>query len=284
MKNSRLLKHLCVLLLLLPCKLALATIMPTEYLGSPTIKEVEQLIDKDTLVLVNIDDTIITPKSDMFRSNSLHRGFIEQIAKRAKEQPYLNDALYTYFATRKVTLVEKDWPEFIEQMKAKTPWVFGFASMNSAVYKALKYPEDWKYKELSKLGVRFTGKVGEKEVFNIKTLDRMQAIFYKGIIFTGPLTKSETLEAFLSLLNTSPSKIVIFETRPSDIEQLERKFASMRFDLYIVKYLGVDLIEGKPDLELIKFQQQYLINQNKWLEDEQARQMMRASEQTTGGQ
>ncbi|MFU7502825.1 MAG: hypothetical protein ACE1S7_05335 [Candidatus Tisiphia sp.] len=77
-KNNFLLK-LLLIFIMLP-HTAYAIIIPTYSIDSVTVKNLLEKIDASSLVLINIDDTIVTPKSQMFRYANPDRGFVEELA------------------------------------------------------------------------------------------------------------------------------------------------------------------------------------------------------------
>jgi hypothetical protein len=245
-------------------------------LSSPTLADLEKIINKDTIVFINLDETIITPKSNMFRYGSPYKNTLESIIAKSNNDPYLNSVINTFLNNRKMMLIENDWLKFIEELKQKSPMVIGLSKMNSGVYRSFKTPEDWKYKELESLGIKFTDKIADKDAFIVKSLKFPDAVFYKGILFTGIFTKSEAILAFLKMTELSPKVIIVIDSIESDVEQLELSF-SRNFNgrYFVVSYLGAKNIQGKIDLKLIEFQYKQLMQKGKWLEDEEAVNILR---------
>jgi len=72
---------LVLMLLIFSSSVANAEFTATYSLNSPTIKKIEEWVDKHTIVFIEIDDTLIMPKSLMFSFDSNpYRLFIELIA------------------------------------------------------------------------------------------------------------------------------------------------------------------------------------------------------------
>lgn len=274
MKN-KLIFRLILIIFVLCNQPAFAKVITTYSINSDITKDLIKLVDRSTVVLIDIDDTIITPKSKMFRYNSIHRSFIDTLAQQAKDKPFFYKAIGNWLSQRKIMLVEEDWANFIEQLKQTGALVFGFSKLLPATYKLLKEPEEWRYNELSHLGIHFTSSVNNQPLIKLANLDKQNALFYKGIIFTAPFAKSQVLVDFMRITKTLPRKIIIFSNRADEIKQIEDSFKIFDLDLYSIYYLAAAQIAGKPDSAVVKFQQDTLINTGKWLEDEEAERLLR---------
>ncbi len=99
--------------------------------------------------------------------------------------------------------------------------------------------------------------------------------FYKGIIFTGPYSKSHTLIEFLRITNV-PSKMLVISSINQEVKAIDRALRVFNMDYYSVHYLGAREVQGKPDEQLVKLQQQELIQNGKWLEDDAAKLLLQS--------
>ncbi len=61
---------LAIITLIVSSNIANAQFTATYSVNSPTIKKIEEWVDKDTLVFIEIDDTLMMPQSLMFSFDS----------------------------------------------------------------------------------------------------------------------------------------------------------------------------------------------------------------------
>lgn len=256
-----------------------AEIFATQSLDSDEIKNLLKTIDSSSLVLINLEDTIIASRSKMFiYKDNPDRSFITHLLINAKENPFFNPAIKAWFENRKVDLVESSWLGFIEELKKTGALVLGFCEIDSKIYDLVKNPEDVYYKDLNKHGINFIDKVNNQQLIKLDNLSDRWSVFYKGIIFTGPFSKAQTLIDFMKITNIIPRKIIVFDNRIDQLNQIKYYLRTFDLDYYGVNYLAVAERTGTPDSKIIKFQQETLINEGKWLEDEEAESALKNKE------
>jgi hypothetical protein len=272
--RSRLLKLGLILAIMLD--LAYAVIIPTYSVNSSTMDTLLEEVGENSLVLINVDDTIITPKSLMFRYNSPYRTFIGELESLQQVQPNMRELIAALILQRQVMLIESDWPRFINKLKSKGALVFGFTRLNT-VAASIKDYEEWQYKQLESLAIKFTGEINKQEIFKFDGKNKESPIFYKGIIFTTDLSKEETLRQFLSITRIAPRNIIVFEYRKSNLNNIDKFFRTIDLDCFGIEYLGFEELQGTPDDKLVEFQKETLLRDGKWLEDDEAKKLLKSS-------
>jgi hypothetical protein len=265
--KSNLLIKLLLLFIILP-HASYAVITPTYSINSATIRNVLEKVKISSLVLINIDDTIITPKSMMFRPNSSYRGFIEELNSLAKYNSNIDTIIAKLLLQRQVMLVESDWAKFIEQLKNKGALVFGFTKTCNS-YSRIKNFEQWKYEQLRGLGISFTDKINDKELFKFDN-DKGSPSFYKGIIFTNSFNKTQTLKKFMSIINFLPYNVIIIENKRGELNDIDNFLKTINLDYYGIEYLAFEELKGIPNDGVVKIQKEFLLKTGNWLEDEEA--------------
>lgn len=243
-----------------------AELLTTYSINSSTIKNLDKWIDQDTLVLIEIDDVIVTPKSKMFRYNdNPYRLFIQNLISQSKQDSKYLQFVSNWYQARKLKLVEDGWGKFIADLQEKNIPVYGFCTMPIQ----LKGIERQRFLELQDLGISFTNKINNKDVLEIDKQEEWSSLFYGGIIFTGPFAKSKTLLDFIKITNISPKKILVFGQIKNDLKLIEQNLRGFRISYYNVLYLGARKVPGKPNPKTVQLQQKTLFEQGKWLEDEE---------------
>ncbi len=122
--------------------------------------------------------------------------------------------------------------------------------------------EQYRLSELTKLGIKFTDKVNDKNILELNKQIGWKSVFYHGIIFTGPFSKSQTLLDFIEKTNISPKKIIVFDKIKSELQQIDSQLRRFRIDVYNILYLGARELKGEPDPNIVKLQQKTLLEKN----------------------
>jgi Protein of unknown function (DUF2608) len=249
-------------------------IITASSINSDEVKKIAALVDKNTLVIIELDNVLTMPRSKIFLPTSPYRRMIDSMISASNRSSSYNQILANWYTHRQLTLVEENWGNFIKALEAKGAVVVGISELNHVIYSMFNDPEIWKYTEITNLGINFTDKIGNQEMFQIEALKYKQAIFYKGIIFTGPYPKSYTIKSFLKVSNLMPKKLIIFDSNIERINEIERTVRSVNLDFYPIYYKAWSQIQGKVDDKIARLQENTLLYQGIWLEDEDAAQAM----------
>lgn len=260
---------LLLTLYFLPAK---AEVIPTYSINSSTIQKIDKWIDKDTIVFVELDEVLVMPRSKMFYYNdNPYRLFISNLISLSNENSKYFAPLIKWYQSRKIRLVEDGWQNFIEDLKKKNIPVYGFCSMPIH----LENIEAYRLKEIEELGIKFTAQVNGKDLVEINKQGGWKSVFFHGIIFTGPFSKSQTMLDFIKVTNISPKKILVFDKIKNDSQIMDKTLRRFRMEYYNILYLGAREFKDKPDPNVVVMQQRTLLEQGKWLEDEEAESILK---------
>ncbi|MCC8460881.1 MAG: DUF2608 domain-containing protein [Candidatus Megaira endosymbiont of Carteria cerasiformis] len=270
MKNK--LKLLFIVVVFTFCGTAKGEIIPTYSVDSITIKNLDKLIDENTIVFIELDDVLVMPKSKMFYyGDNPYRLFIYELFSLSKTNPQYLNLIVKWYQMRKLMLVEEGWKNFIENLKKRKIPVYALCTMPIQ----MKNIEPKRLSELKELGISFTGKINDKDIMEIEKKEDHSSIFYHGIIFTGTSAKANVLLNFIKTTNISPKKIVVFGNSQEELQAIESNFYRFRINFYSILYLGARKFVDIPDPNVIRLQQQMLFDQEKWLEDEEAEALLK---------
>jgi hypothetical protein len=263
---------LALMVIMLSSSVAKAEFTATYSVNSSTIQKIEEWVDKHTIVFIEIDDTLIMPKSLMFSFDSNpYRLFIDNLISLGTRMPAYNSSVASWYQQRQVKLVESGWVDFINRLKEKGVTVYGICSMPLHLLNI----EEKRYIEVKDLGITFSNSINKQEDFVIEKKEAWFSRFYKGIVFTGPYSKSHTLIEFLRITNV-PSKMLVISSINQEVKAIDSELRVFNMDYYSVHYLGAREVRGKPDEQLVKLQQQELIQNGKWLEDDAAKLLLQS--------
>ncbi|XVN41716.1 MAG: DUF2608 domain-containing protein [Rickettsia endosymbiont of Argas persicus] len=246
-------------------------------LKNPDSIDIENLlpkIDQNTLVLINIDNTIITPKSKLFRyNNNPYVNFTDNLYSLAINDLSVNNFIAQLMQQRQMMLVENAWVDLINQMKKQGATVLGFQEV-TAPCNLIKNYEGWLYTLLYNFDIHFTAKVNNKDLFRFDPSDANAPIFYLGIIFTGSNSKVKTLMDFLKIVPQQFNKILVFSSDKKDLKNIDSYLRNIDIEYYGIQYLGWQQLQDSPDTEVAKLQQSTLLDTGKWLEDDEAAKIL----------
>ena len=96
------------------------------------MKKIAKWADKDTIIFIDLDDTLMTPQSSMFLHNSNpHRLFIDNMLSLGQRLPHYNSVIAKWYQQRKVKLVDDAWPEYIQKLQNKGAVIYGLCKMTN---------------------------------------------------------------------------------------------------------------------------------------------------------
>ena len=242
-------------------------IRSVEYLMSSQLLE---WADSDTMILIEVDNTIVAPKSDMFSyKDNPYKGFISSLVKLGKKNNEYNQIVASWYQKREVKILDKKWGQLISLLKDRGAKVFGVCSMPLRLVNV----EQKRLAELSALGISFTPEVNKKNQFIIKSQTDWASRFYSGIIFTGRYSQTRTILDFLRETYI-PKKLLFVSHKIHELKNLDKKLRVFNMDFYSVHYSGIKYVSKKPIESVVKFQQRELLQNSKWIEDEEVKNIL----------
>lgn len=240
-----------------------------EYIKVHTLGEVGAQLDKakkDALIFVDVDDTLITPKSKIFRSTSPYRFIIDEIKRNQKDLKNFEFILSHWRLQRESILVSEAWPEFINALKKKFP-VYALTKMDVGILGAIPSMEEWRYQELAQKGIIFSLTHEYEQHFG-----QQVPTFYKGIFMTGAYKKSDVVRQVLAI-NPS-SEVILVDDREEYVSDVGGECQRQGIPFRGILFKGVELLKGQPNVQVAEFQKRYLLEKAQWLEDEIAEEMV----------
>lgn len=242
-----------------------------------TVDDVRKQLENlplESLILVDVDDTLITPASKVFRATSPYRTLIDELKKDKGHYPNFEKILSVWRLQRKPMLVSDEWPRLLREQQRHHN-VYALTKMDTGVLGDIPSMEAWRYDELAGLGLSFTSSFqGKEEIEIVSPSDThpSPATFYKGIFITGPHSKGDVLDAFPAELRIP--YVVMVDDREEYLEDVERACARRGVPFLGMLFQGMDLIPGAPDPRVAEFQKNHLLQHAEWLEDEVAIQRL----------
>ncbi len=242
------------------------------------LHEVENLIEKSgkkATIFVGIGDTIITPKSKMFRVDSPYHDFIKQIeqTKSSIHNTDIDKILDTLYSSRNTMLVSNYWPLFIDKIKQNKHIVYGLTGRRGGPSGNIEKMEDWHSQTLKKFGINLSptyyNKVEMTIIPQVYSKNKQNpAIFYQGIFMTGSYNKNEVIMKFLE--THYPTQIVFIDDKKDHVIEIGNVCRERNVNYLGIVYRGIELFSEKPDNRVVAIQKEQLFSYQRWLEDEEA--------------
>ncbi len=226
-----------------------------------------------TLILFDVDDTLITPQSKTFKAPPFNQ-MMDRIKANKTRHPRFKEILSNWRRQRVAMLVDQKWPEIITILK-KTHNVYGLTKINSGHFGTISNMEEWRYQELLSLGIEFSQ---DDHISNNREKGSDKPTFHKGVFLTGASSKIDTLRSFWSSI-TPPQNIVFIDDKQVYLEEINQFCKEHHINFIGVHFNGLSKLGITPDPELAAFQEKYLIEHAEWLEDDVAYAAMRNSHQ-----
>jgi hypothetical protein len=220
---------------------------------------------KDSVIFLDVDDTLITPLSTTFRRPPYNR-LIEEIKNNKEDYFNFMEIVSNWRLQRKAILLDKKWPEIINKLKERFV-VYGLTKMDIGRFGNIESMEKWRINELRSFGINFSDntKIPEGNIGG--------ASFYHGIFMTGSNTKAQTLDCYLQYF--PKQHIVLVDDKVGYLRDVQNfcfehfiKFTGILFE-------GLQELSGCPNPDIAAIQKRYLIEKAQWLEDDQAEKLLK---------
>lgn len=264
---NRILQFLIVITCL--CTQAQAKLYSIREIRNSKFISVLRKIDKDTIILIAVDGVITTPKSSLFAYKSPHRNLINNMVRLGRRSPKYNEIVASWYQQRDVKLLESGWPKLITEMKERGAKVFGILKMP---IKLINIEEKILW-ELNNFGINFDNQMMDKTEFLIKKNELWPAKFYKGLIVTGSYSITNIVMEFLRLTYI-PKQLIVVSHLQHESKNTEKKLRVFNMDNNVVHYQAIKKASPAPNDAIAKFQQEQLVNNQKWYEDDEARRLL----------
>jgi hypothetical protein len=219
-----------------------------------TVEHIVPLIDADTWLLVDLDNTMFEGKQAL--------GHTE----------WFYDKAYALMRETGMSLEEATrqcYPEWIEIQKvcpvkpveaAFVPTLMGLQEkhfvMMGLTHRQPSLAESTN-RQLLSLGWTFVDSAPVAGTFEVPS--QTPTLFTHGVLFTGEYNKKgEMFVQFLRLINQKPKKIVFIDDKRSHVEEVERAVRAENIDYIGVHYTAIQHAEKVYDPEIAEFQRKQL--------------------------
>lgn len=252
-------------------------------LTAATAQEVyEQILrfscEKKWLLFFDIDDTLLTPVSALFRKEP-HKHLITDIKKNKNLYPHYEQIVSSWRLQRAIMLTDPAWPLILDILKKQFP-VFGLTKIDTGSFGLINSMELWRFNELSQKQLFFSEtSYGQNEPYYF-SLDAQASVpgdasLYRGILMTGKASKPQTVEYFLaSDTLLAGNSIIVIDDLKEQLELMQAWATARNIPFVGIHFTGAQNIQGEAHEAIVALQKKRLLTQAQWLEDDQAYEIL----------
>ena len=179
-----------------------------------SFSEVARDIDSNTLLIFDIDNTILRP-AQMVGAEEWFCNYLQELCSKGMDhEEALNTALDVWTAIEMVTKVvpiEKTTPEVIAQVQQKTIRCMAITTRSPCLAHTT-------IKQLASIGIDLNLTSPTNASFFLTNLPQVE--FRDGILFTDGPSKGSAFKAFLRQLRYRPKKVIFIDDKLHYVEDL----------------------------------------------------------------
>ncbi len=220
----------------LVCFLFLFTVFArAEIVEKPTMREALSTVDADTLVVFDLDNTLIEPVQ-FVGSDEWFDERVKYHASKVEEKAKATDlAIVDWVRVMKVTqvkAVEADTPVLIRALQEKKIKIMGLTARPISLSSTT-------HNQLDSVGIDLSKTPPAKTHEEILSKHRAELI--DGIVFIGPhLEKGAVLRAFLRHENLRPKRLVFVDDRVQHVNTVHAAAEALKLPHLCVRYGAAD--------------------------------------------
>jgi hypothetical protein len=227
-------------------------------------EEISKHVTPGTLILMDIDDTIILPAQMVGCDEWFNLRWKKHEADGFSNAVALEKALAEWNAIRNITkmnTVEKETPKFIQDLQKKGYKIMGLTTQGLALATRTVQQLQEHQIDLSK-----TAPTAEDFYVN---LSGHSVLFRKGILFTSGRNKGEAFFKFCDSMGLKPKKIVYIDDKASPLTAIETEAVKRGIECIGLRYAYADVHKAafRPDIADFQFSHSNFV---KLLTDEEA--------------
>lgn len=247
-----------------------------EIIQSSSLAPIEEALEeasKDTLVLFDAVDTLITCDEPLFHNNNKTAfSKVSSALFQGMPRERVDEWMTTILNVRKTSLVDYRVLDLIDLIREKKLQMLVLTSCGTGKYGLIDKMEDWRIHQLENLGINFKDLTLKRE----RWLNSMQGphgipLLKQGVVFTAQIDKAIVLEELLRKEHLKPKKILYIDDQLENLKGVEALCDKKGVEFLGFEYTAVkDRSVKKIDEKLIEIQLNVLINEGLWITSDEA--------------
>lgn len=257
------------------CLLALSTWAFSEIKTIHSLDEIPlEALSEKTLVMFDIDDVLIYPQDALLQN-------WRKPWKPEGMRAWTDEEDTIAWMNEKFQIMDPSGPSLLNMLNECGIPTIGFTSF--AMEKSDMVPSipDWRSRHLVELGLNF--KRGKEIVFSIKEAQNgiVSPSFEKGVLYCGNVyrhdkdNKGKILSLYLDWLDWTPEQVVYIDDMKHPLESVQKELEKRKIPFLGFLYIPKNL--DPIDEKVAKLQYETIINQKRWLSDQEAKRQLEES-------
>jgi len=248
------------------------------------IKDVFDNCDQNTLIIFDVDETLITTQ-DAFANDDWFPWYFKIIAsikypKIIFDKEKIEHA--TSIAIQKATryVFDPDIINIIKQLQNKNITVIALSYIKTGQVGIIENLPEWRANSLKHLGINFSYKYPNIIFTKLPKKNNNYPCLYKGILCTNEESKGLTLSAFLDYYNLKPDKVIFFDDKTDHLNSVSSECS--RRKIIFTGYQVMRANKNKPTWNTRRalLQLDFIIKNSQFLSDEEADKFIDCNIQT----
>jgi len=229
-----------------------------------TVTKILELVNKDTLIIFDVDDVLIIPNSDNDFKHPCRAQLWQDLKNRLSTEK-IEILQSSVMSTIKRNLVEPRIVQAFAYLQSQHIPTIALTAMGTGRFGIIKKMEDIRIKELNDVGISFlpsTPLKGEKLAAELENTNMICSdckgvpMLKSGIIFTAGVDKGVVLDYMFSKYNYYPKTIVFVDDSINNLESLRKLCIKLKIDFHGFHYVAVSLMSMQvidENLEKLRF-------------------------------
>ena len=243
--------------------------LKAEIIETSDITQITSHISQGTLVLLDIDNTIIQLTQTLGTPEWFSAFYKKRRALNISHEHAMKETVNIYLRVNEISAakpVDLNTGIIIRNLQEQGIVILGLTSRDDSLYKAT-------INHLKPTSINFN--VGKFQDYQLKLQTGAKSKVHNGIIFSGGKHKGECLEEFLSAVNWSPKKIVFVDDQLKAIQEVESAAVKNNTDYIGVRYGYLDDKAKNLNLDIAEIQLAHLEKTGHILSDEDALSLLK---------
>lgn len=258
------------------------TQLSAQIIEAPTLDSFEEALkelDANSLVLLDVDDTLLMPKDCILQSNA--ERYVLQYSKDAyletnKNAPKNIPALI--WAKMQYETVNPKLVDIVQDLQIKNIKTIAFTNAPIGPHDSIPSMEDWRIEHLKQNQFDFSSAFPD---FPLLPFDLNTGIFARfktpapvlfklGVLYANGQHKGPVLKAFLKVINCKPSIIFFLDDRLDYLKSVEKALEGSDIAFVGFHYTEAKAKPCKVNGPVARFQFLHLYRDGEWLNDDEA--------------
>ncbi len=229
--------------------------------------------DKDTLVIFDVDDVLITYNDMVLRPCGARFRPASWKDIDPKEIPYLMSIMLN---EGKIILIDPSAPRLVNKLESRGVKTIALTAARTGKFGVIENAEDWRLKILKQFNLDFSKSFPKNQIIYFGDGAKKEndySFFKDGVLFLGDekSTKGALLVQFLDKVQWKPKKVIFIDDKMSHLSSVETALNEAKIPFQGYQYKGVEKLPGELNEQIAEVQFTYLRKDHKWLSDSEAK-------------